>query len=42
MWLFLSRRIRTWLLLAVGVPVARFVVRKVAGVVSARRAGGAQ
>ncbi len=42
MWLFLSRRIRTWLILAVGVPLARLVVRKVSAFVSARRGGGAQ
>lgn len=42
MWLFLSRRIRTWLLLGVGVPLARLLYRKVTEFVSARRAGGAQ
>jgi hypothetical protein len=30
MWLFLSRRIRMWLLLAIGIPVVRFVLRKIA------------
>jgi hypothetical protein len=42
MWLFLSRRIRTWLVLAVGVPLARFLGRKVTAFVSARRGRGAQ
>jgi hypothetical protein len=42
MWLFLSRRIRTWLVLAVGVPLARLLARKVRALVSARRGGGAQ
>ena len=31
MWLFLSRRLRTWLLLAVGVPIVRAVIRRLAG-----------
>ena len=30
MWLFLSRRIRMWLLLAIGIPVVRFALRKIA------------
>lgn len=30
MWLFLSRRIRTWLLLAIGIPLVRFGLRKLA------------
>ncbi len=42
MWLFLSRRIRTWLVLAVGVPLARFAVRKIKELVSARRGGAAR
>ena len=42
MWLFLSRRIRTWLVLAVGVPLARFLGRKVMAFVSARRGRGVQ
>ena len=42
MWLFLSRRIRTWLVLAVGVPLARFAVRKVRAFVAGRRGAGAQ
>jgi hypothetical protein len=42
MWLFLSRRIRTWLVLAVGVPLVRFLGRKVTALISARRSRGAQ
>jgi hypothetical protein len=42
MWLFLSRRIRTWLVLAVGVPLVRFLGRKITASVSARRNRGAQ
>lgn len=30
MWLFLSRRIRKWLLLAVALPVARLLVHRLA------------
>ena len=28
MWLFLSRRIRTWLLLAVALPIGRAIIRR--------------
>jgi hypothetical protein len=42
MWLFLSRRIRTWLVIAVGVPLARLAARKVKALVSARRVGDVQ
>jgi hypothetical protein len=30
MWVFLSRRIRMWLLLAVALPLARFLVHRLA------------
>jgi hypothetical protein len=30
MWLFLSRRLRMWVLLAVGVPLARALVHRLA------------
>ena len=30
MWLFISKKIRTWLLLTVGLPLARLVVRRLA------------
>lgn len=30
MWMFLSRRIRTWVLLAVALPAARMLVHKAA------------
>ena len=36
MWLFLSRRIRTWLLLAIGIPLVRFGLRKLAARAAAR------
>ena len=36
MWLFLSRRLRMWLLLAVALPIARMVVHRLA-VVAERR-----
>lgn len=36
MWVFLSRRLRTWALLAVGVPVAGYVLEKVGEAVEAR------
>jgi hypothetical protein len=37
MWLFLSRRLRMWLLLAVGLPLARAVVHRLAVAVGERR-----
>jgi hypothetical protein len=30
MWVFLSRRLRTWLILAVALPIARLVVHRLA------------
>jgi hypothetical protein len=36
MWVFLSARLRTWLLLAIALPLARFVVHRLA-VVAERR-----
>lgn len=30
MWMFLSRRLRTWVLLAIALPAARFLVHRVA------------
>jgi hypothetical protein len=30
MWVFLSRRLRTWLLLAIALPIVRLVVHRVA------------
>jgi hypothetical protein len=30
MWLFISKRIRTWLLLAVGLPLTRLAVHRLA------------
>jgi hypothetical protein len=30
MWVFLSRRLRTWLLLAIALPLARLLVHRVA------------
>lgn len=30
MWLFLSRRLRTWVLLGIAVPIVRGIVRRVA------------
>lgn len=30
MWVFLSARLRTWLLLAIALPVARFLVHRLA------------
>ena len=36
MWIFLSRRIRLWLLLAVAVPAARFVLRRLAATTERR------
>lgn len=37
MWAFFSRRLRMWLILAVGAPVLGFVLGKVGDVVEARR-----
>jgi hypothetical protein len=36
MWLFLSRRIRIWLLLAVGLPLARMLVHQLSSAVQRR------
>jgi hypothetical protein len=36
MWLFLSRRIRTWVVLGVGIPVVRFGLRKLSARAAAR------
>jgi hypothetical protein len=36
MWLFFSRRIRIWLLLAVGLPLARTLVHQVSSAVQRR------
>jgi hypothetical protein len=30
MWVFLSRRLRTWLLLAIALPLARMLVHRIA------------
>lgn len=30
MWMFLSRRFRTWVLLAIGLPLARLFVHRIA------------
>lgn len=30
MWLFLSRRLRTWMIFAIGIPVARSVILRAA------------
>ncbi len=37
MWMFLARRVRTWVLLAVALPLARMVVHRLA--VGAERRG---
>ena len=37
MWMLLSTRLRTWLLLAIGLPVARMLVRRLAASAQARR-----
>ncbi|WP_375490179.1 hypothetical protein [uncultured Jatrophihabitans sp.] len=39
MWLFLSSRIRTWLLIAVALPVARSGVRRLAAAAESRSPG---
>lgn len=36
MWLFLSRRIRLWLLLAVGLPLARSLVHRLSSALQRR------
>jgi hypothetical protein len=36
MWLFLSRRIRTWAVLGIGIPAARFGLRKLSARAAAR------
>ncbi len=36
MWLFLSRRLRMWLLLAIGLPLARAVVHRLAVAAASR------
>ena len=36
MWLFLSRRLRMWVLLAIGLPLVRFGLRKIAARMAAR------
>lgn len=41
MWVFLSSRLRTWLLLAVALPVARSLVHRLAAASSARNADSA-
>lgn len=40
MWAFFSKRLRMWLILAVGVPVVGWLVGKVADVLEARRGPG--
>jgi hypothetical protein len=37
MWAFLSRRLRMWLILAVGVPLADWLLGKVSDVIRARK-----
>lgn len=37
MWAFFSRRLRMWLVLAVGAPVVGFVLGKVGDLIEARR-----
>ena len=37
MWAFFSRRLRKWLILAVGAPVAGFLLGKVGDLIEARR-----
>ena len=37
MWAFFSRRLRMWLILAVGAPVVGFVLGKVGDLIEARR-----
>lgn len=37
MWVFLSRRLRMWLILAVGAPVVGFVLGKVGDAIESRR-----
>ena len=39
MWLFLSRRIRMWLLLAVGLPLARALVHRLSAALQQRSPG---
>jgi hypothetical protein len=36
MWIFLSSRLRTWLLLAVALPLARTVIRRAAARIGRR------
>ncbi len=36
MWLFVSRRIRTWLVLAVALPIVRAVIRRAAAYTARR------
>jgi hypothetical protein len=37
MWIFLYNRLRTWLLLAVALPLARTVIRRAAAITSRRK-----
>jgi NADH:ubiquinone oxidoreductase subunit H len=37
MWAFFSRRLRMWVILAVGVPVAAWLLRRVGAAIEARR-----
>lgn len=41
MWVLLSSRLRTWLLLAVAVPVLRMVVRRASAAATRRNPGSA-
>ena len=41
MWVFLSRRLRTWLVLAVVVPLVRAIVRRAAEAAAQRNPRGA-
>ena len=41
MWVFLSRRLRTWLVLAIVVPLVRAVVRRAAAAAAQRNPSGA-
>ena len=37
MWLFFSRRLRMWLMLAVGVPVAAWLIGRIGDAIEARK-----
>jgi hypothetical protein len=40
MWIFLTARLRAWLLLAIALPLARLLVHRLAIAVSPRRIAG--